>query len=97
MPQPDIVSRWPHEEITKARRRAVYGTIGLAAAAALWAPAFFEDFHSDAFTRGVILETFTVVPLVLVLLRLRRLNSLLNQMNVLGAEEQEETAEELGG
>jgi hypothetical protein len=95
MPQPGIVSWQSHEEVVKARRRTIYGAVGLGLVAAMWVPAFFEGFHSDAFTGGVILEVFTLVPLVLVLIRLRRLTGLIRRMKALGGAEQEEDAEEL--
>lgn len=94
MPQPGIVSWQSHRDVVKARRHATTGAIALAAVAALWVPAFFEGFHSSAFNGAVILEVFTLIPLVLVLIRLRRLNALLERMKALGAEEQEEGAQE---
>lgn len=95
MPQPGIVSWQSHQQITKARKLAGWGAAFLAGLAALWVPAFFEGVHSDAFTGGVILEVFTLVPLALTLLRIRRLNGLLRRMEGVSAEEQEDHADEL--
>lgn len=68
---------------------------GLSAVALLWIPAFFEGVHSDAFTGAVILEVFTLIPLGLVVNRVRRLSRHLRHVRLVGIAEQEVDASEL--
>jgi hypothetical protein len=83
-----------HVEVTGARRRTILAAVILGLVAALWLPAFWGG--DSAAAGGVVLEVFTIVPLVLVLSRLRRLNGQVRTMKALGVEEQEAAAIELG-
>src|SRR5437763_1212565 len=76
---PGLVTWQPLEELVTARRRARWAVGILGAIAAMWVPAFFHGFHSKAFEGGVILECFTVVPLVAVVVRTRRLSRLIRR------------------
>jgi hypothetical protein len=82
-----------HQEVTGARRRTIWAAVVLGLVAVMWLPVFWAG--DSAATGGVILEVFTVVPLVLVLNRLRRLNAQVRTMKALGVEEQEAAAIEL--
>lgn len=92
-PQAGIVVWQSHQDITGARRRTIWAAVILGLVAAMWLPAFWAG--DSAATGAVILEVFTVVPLVLVLNRLRRLNGQVQTMKALGVEEQEAAAIEL--
>ncbi len=48
----------------KGRRRAAYGAVLLSALAALWVPPIVDSYPENL-EAGVVLELFTVVPLLL--------------------------------
>jgi hypothetical protein len=93
--QPGVVVWQSHDEVTKARRRTRWLAAGLGGLAALWLTGLSNGTGDNAALGVAILETFTVVPLVFSLLRLRRLNGLIARMKTRDTDEQEADVDEL--
>ena len=91
--QPGVVTWQSHDEVTKARRRTRLTAGGLGALAALWLTGLGGDGNDNL---GVAsLEVFTMVPMIVALLRARRLSKLVDRMKTRDADEQEADADEL--
>jgi hypothetical protein len=91
------LSLWQsRDELSRSRRWARWTSLGLGVLAALWLAGLTgSDVDGDVVLGIAILELFTLVPFVVSVVRLRRLNRLLARIDELGAEELQEMADDL--
>ena len=90
-----MVTWQSHDEVVKSRRRTRWAAAGLGAMAAFWLAGLSGGTGDNAALGVAILEAFTVVPLAMSLVRLRRLSKLIDRMKTRDADEQESDVDEL--
>src|SRR5205823_1844880 len=86
------LTRWQsREDLTRSRRRVRSVIGGLSALAALWLPALFSA-KGNAVAGGVILEAFTLAPLMVAAFRARHLSRLVKRVDTMAEEDQQAEA-----
>jgi hypothetical protein len=93
--QPGVVVWQSHDEVSKSRRRTRLVAGGLGALAALWLTGLSGGTDGNTLLGLGILEVFTTVPMIVAMLRARRLSKLIDRMKTRDADEQEDDADEL--